>query len=153
MLHTLHGVRSKNEISGSKPLGQLSLQGNVSKNWKDWIRAYKLYALAAELRKKNEDVQCTTFLHVAGPAIQEIHASMTLFPEDQDKVSPLTDKFQAFCEPKKNVIVSWYQFDYSAQRNGENFDCFFLDLCSLAKYSEYDKLEESLITLFFVCLF
>ena len=132
-------------MAGLKPPGHLSLQGNVSKSWKEWIWAYKLYALVAELKKKSEDIQCATFLHVAGPAAQEMHA-MTFSSEDQDVMGPLIEKSQAFCEPRKNVTVSRYRFNSRAHRKGENVDSFLTDLRSSAEDCEYDKLEESLIT-------
>ena len=39
----------------------LSLDGNIAKNWKDFIRAYDLFALASEIDAKDEKVTVCDF--------------------------------------------------------------------------------------------
>ena len=106
----------------------LSLDGNIAKNWKDFIRAYDLFALASEIDAKDEKVQCATFLHVAGPQAQEIYATFT-FPEaEKDKIEPLKKRFAEYCEPKKNVTVMRYTFNSRNQQSGERFHDYLTSL-------------------------
>ena len=37
--------------------------------WKTWIDAFDIYAMALELEKKSNDVQLATMLHCLGPSV------------------------------------------------------------------------------------
>lgn len=97
-------------VSGLKPPGPLSLCDNNSAAWKEWYRAYSFYAVAAGVVDKDEHVQCCVFLHIAGPEAQRLHETMTFNPAEVNKIGPLVQKFKTFCEGKKNLTVTRYQF-------------------------------------------
>ena len=58
-------------MAGIKPPGPLSFDGNIAKNWKDWLRSYEFYECGTELGAKKEEVRYATFLHVAGATPQK----------------------------------------------------------------------------------
>ena len=62
------------------------MERNLAKIWKEWGRSFDLYAMATELYKIPEPVQCTTFLHVAGPAAQRVYATLTSADDEKDKL-------------------------------------------------------------------
>ena len=129
----------------------LSLEGNIAKNWKEFIRAYDLFSLASEIDAKDEKVQCATFLHVAGPQAQEIYATFT-FPEaEKDKIEPLKKRFAEYCEPKKNVTVMRYTFNSRNQQLGERFHDYLTSLKTLVKDCEFGTLEEEMLRDRLVC--
>ena len=138
-------------MAGLKPPGPLSLQGNIAKNWKDWIRAFQLYETATELTAKTEPIRCATFLHVAGPAAQQIFDTLQFATEERGKIQPLKDKFKAYCEPKKNLTVTRYLFNTRNQRHGESFSNYMTELRALVNDCEFGTLEGSLLKDRIVC--
>ena len=132
-------------MAGLKPPGPLILSGNVSQNYKDWIKSYEIYAIASGVIEKDELIQCNIFLHVAGPAAQKIHSNMEFSDDDKDKIKPLKDKFQEFCEGKRNVTLIRHKFNNTNQKEGETFDEYLTELQTQIKDCEYGDLADSLL--------
>ncbi|XP_032895940.1 uncharacterized protein LOC116985324 [Amblyraja radiata] len=122
---------------GLKPPGPLSMQGNSSKNDKDWIRTFQLYEAATEL--------------TTGPAAQEIYETFRFAPEECDNIQPLKNKFQTYCEPKKNLTVTRYIFNTRNQRQRETFSSYLTAVKSLSNDCEFDIIHDSLLRDRIVC--
>lgn len=106
---------------GLQPLSGLSLQGNLSENWKSWIRRYELYCIASGIDKKTELVQCATFLRVAGEAAIKVSNTFVCEEGVKDETAARKRKFQEQCEP----------FVYAHTRTVR--DVYVTDLTSIAK--------------------
>ena len=132
-------------MTGLKPPGNLSLQGNIAQNYKDWYRMYDIYAIATGVAEKAEKVQCNVFLHVAGPAAQKVYATMTFSETEKDKIKPLIKQFTEYCQGKRNITVIRYHFNTSRQKDGESFDTYLTDLRNKIRDCEYGDLEDSLL--------
>ena len=65
-------------LSGLKPPAQLNLEGNIAINWRTWLNAYELYAIAVGVITKSEKVQSAVFLQVAGPNAQKVARTLNL---------------------------------------------------------------------------
>lgn len=50
---------------GTLQTTNLNLQGNLSENWRTWLRRYKLFPMARCVAGQSEEVQCATFLYDA----------------------------------------------------------------------------------------
>ncbi len=137
-------------MSGLKPPAQLSLQGNICQNYKDWIRSFEIYSIAGGTSEKSELVQCNTFLHVAGPSAQKVFSTFKFDVGDVDKIKPLKDKFKNFCEGKKNITVIRYKFNKTDQK-ADTFDAYVTDLESKITDCEFKDLEDSLLVDRIVC--
>ncbi|XP_077862565.1 uncharacterized protein LOC144344556 [Saccoglossus kowalevskii] len=137
--------------TGLKAPGPLQLEGNIHENYKNWLRAYDIYAIASGVTTKDEKVQCNVFLHVAGYAAQKVHATWSFTDEDIDKIAPLRDKFLNYCKGKRNITVIRYVFNSTIQNPGETFDTFFTELRQKVKDCEYNTLENSLLCDCIVC--
>ena len=61
---------------------------------------------ASELLEKSDTIQCSTFLHMAGPAAQHVYESWTIANEDKDGIAKLDDKFVKHCSPCKTRASS-----------------------------------------------
>ena len=134
-----------------KPPGVLSLDGNVAKNWKVWLRSWDLFAQATELSNKDEPVQCATFLHVAGIQAQEVYATFTMPDADKKKIQKVKDKFAEYCEPKKNTTVCRYLFNSRQQKGDEKFSDYLTALKTLINDCEYGNHEDELLRDRIVC--
>ena len=117
-----------------KPPVPLSLDGNVAQNWKEFRRSWELFALAAELNKKDEPVQVATFLHVAGTVAQQVFDTFQFADaDDRKKIEPVIEKFAGYCEPKKNITVNRYVFNTRQQKMNETFTDYLTALRTLIK--------------------
>ena len=135
-----------------KPPACLVLDGpNVANNWTTWHRSWKIYKTALELSATDEAIQCAAFLHVAGPTAQRVYASWTLAAGEEDKIAVLEAKFEQFCAPKKNVIISLYLFNSKSQGSAECFAPYLTGLRDLIKQCEYGSLEDDLLRDRIVC--
>ena len=66
-------------------------------------------------------------------------------------MSHIMDKFEAYCNPRKNVTWERHVFNTQNQRIGETIDQYVTELCTKAKSCEFGLLTESLIKDRIVC--
>lgn len=95
-------------MEGLKPPAGLDLQqGNLSENWRRFRQRFELYLTAIGGASKPDKVQSSLFLHVAG----EVYNTFT-FEEDDDKhkLTKIMEKFENYCNPKKNITYERYTF-------------------------------------------
>ena len=137
-------------LSGLKPPGWLNLQNNMAMNWQAWYDAYEFYAVASGASSKGEKVQCSLFLHVAGPEAQKAYRTMNIPSEDKDKIKPLVKAFKEYCEKKTNITVIRYKFNSYAQTT-ESMDTYIRELQYRISYCNYGPLEESMLCDRIVC--
>ena len=64
---------------------------------------------------------------------------------DEMKVKPIMAKFEACCNPRKNVTWERHLFNNRRQLPGEPIDHFVTDLHTKAKTCEFGELTDSLI--------
>ncbi|KAJ8048052.1 hypothetical protein HOLleu_00217 [Holothuria leucospilota] len=135
-----------------KPPNELCLEGNLSVNWKKFLQRYELYAVATGANEKNEEVQSSLFLHIIGEEALAIYNTFKFERQgDEKKLQCIKAKFEAYCNPKKNLTVERHVFFTRAQNEGESIDTYVTDLKNKSKTCEFGNLEESLITDRIVC--
>jgi hypothetical protein len=137
--------------TGLKPPAKLELAGNLQEQYAKWIDQYNIYAKATGVTGKDEAVQCSVFLHVAGPEAQEI-AQTFVFPEEQkDKIDPLKAKMKEHCDGKRNITLIRYRFNTTNQNEGQSFDNYLIELRHKIEYCEYAGLKDSLLMDRIIC--
>ena len=65
--------------------GPLSLQGNLSENWRRWKQRFELYLTASGTSEKDASVQSATLLHIAGEDALEVYNTFTWDADSDDK--------------------------------------------------------------------
>ena len=120
-------------LSAPQPLEIHDAQ--AAEKWKKFKRAWTNYALATELSKKSEDIQVATLLTVIGEEAREVYATYTDWAtsRDESKTQPVLDKFEAYCQPRKNVPFEIYRYNRRAQEHGETYDHYRTALRQLAE--------------------
>ena len=106
---------------------------------------------ASELLEKSDTIQCSTFLHMAGPAAQHVYESWTIANEDKDGIAKLDDKFVKHCSPCKKITVNRYRLNSRNQRKTETFSTYLTALRDLVMDCEYGDLESDLLRARMVC--
>ena len=100
------------------------------------------FSLATELNKKPEPVQVATLLTVVGEEAREVFATFTDWAEEGDdaKITPVLEKFAAYCEPRKSVPFERYRFNKRAQELGESYEQYRTTLRKLAESCEFREI-------------
>ena len=135
-----------------KPPAGLNLEGNVSRNWREFKRGWELFAIAAGITEKPAEVHVATFLHVAGQSAQGVHDTFTYGDgEDKNNIRTVIAKFQAYCEPKKNITVARYKFNSRCQKAEETFIDYLAAVNTLVNDCEVGSLRDELVRDRIVC--
>ena len=137
-------------ITGLKPPGPLPMEGDMNSNWKKWHRSFEIYAHAAGVSAKPGHIQCSVFLHVAGPEAQELYTQFNLDTDQQDKLPVVVAAFKQYCEAKSNITVVRYRFNTYRQLN-EDMDTYIRKLKSKVADCNYEQLEDTLLCDRIVC--
>ncbi|KAK3755128.1 hypothetical protein QZH41_005886 [Actinostola sp. cb2023] len=96
--------------------------GNVADNWRRWLQQFNLYMNATGRDGKDEKIQYSTFLTIAGEDALEIYNTFTFEEAEANKVKPLIKKFEAYCNPRKNVTYERHKFNTRCQEPDEKID-------------------------------
>ena len=87
-----------------------------------------MYKLATGIAEKSTKIQAATFLCIAGVEAQELSNTFTFTGDNtKEKIDSLVEKFNEYCNPKKNVTFERYKFNCVSQ-NGRSFDIFLTEL-------------------------
>lgn len=85
-----------------KPPGTLSLEGNLSENWRVWIQKFDIYLIASGIAEKSDKVKCATFFHFAGGDAIKVYNTFQ-FDDDVDDLEVLKDLASTF----QSAIWQW----------------------------------------------
>lgn len=128
-----------------KPPPPLSFEGNISENWKKWIKRFDIYIKATENSKKADDIKIAILLHVLGDEAQDKFETFDLTERQREKYVDVVQAFQNYCVPKRNESVCRYQFFQRTQQEGESFDDFVTELRRLSMDCAFGAIKDSLI--------
>ena len=87
-----------------------------------------------------------TLLHVAGSEALEVYNTFQ-WDEDEDnmKIEKIMEKFERYCNPRKNLTFERHSFFSRNQLEGESIDAYVTDLRNKASRCEFPELKDGLI--------
>ena len=119
------------------------LDGNTSLKWKKFKQKWTNRLQLEYLRKR---MQLATFLTVIGEEAVDVYNTFNWANEvDNLKIDRVLEKFDAFCNPRKNTIYERYGFFSRNQENGESNDHHVTVLKTMSNTCEFGDVKESLI--------
>ena len=133
----------------------MSMQGNVSENWKEFQTSWDYYCIATELENKlkkpdgSDDAAgmklvAATLCSIMGAECLKIMNSLpTLSTDDKKNPAKIISALRDYFVPKKNVLYERFKFNTAVQQG--DLDEFVLRLRQLADTCEYGSLKDSLI--------
>ena len=127
-------------MSGLRTPTELDLSAsNVCAAWQQWRRDWRYYTAARELDTKHVAMQVGTFFNCAGPAAQEVasHFAWT----EADGLDSLIDKFEEYCNPRRNIVMERYAFYSRSQQADETITTFLAALRQLAATCDFPDTE------------
>ncbi|UYV83112.1 K02A2.6-like [Cordylochernes scorpioides] len=133
-----------NEISKNRP-SELALHGNVAENWRRFKQRLMLYLEATEKATKPDKLKVAILLNFIGEEALEVFNTFHLKEDEAENFDLVINKFDDFCEPKKNVIFERFKFFSATQKDGESIDSFITELKGLSTSCEFESQKDSLI--------
>ena len=120
--------------------------GNVSESWKKFKQKYSNYEIATGIHTKESATRVVTFLTIIGNDAIDVFDTLTWDSVGDDKkIEKVIQKFEEFCEPRKNVSYQQYKFFCRAQESDETIDQYVTVLRKLSETCEFGTLKNSLI--------
>ncbi|XP_067949748.1 uncharacterized protein [Watersipora subatra] len=148
-------------MDGLKPPGELSFDGNVAENWRKWKRSFQNYLFAVNLVlapavgtppvEPVENIaivkrQVAVLLHCAGEEADEIFSQFEFQGgKSADVLDDVLEKFEAYCNPRKNILYEWFVFWSLSQSDGEPIDLFVKRLKTQAAKCKFDQLKDRML--------
>ena len=112
-----------------EPPSSMSFDGNVAENWDVWKQELELYLVATEKDGKSDKIKTSILLHCIGKQGREIYNTFTWTTDDDRlRFEAVLEKFDNYCQPRKNLTYLRHRFFSYRQRHGESFDDFVTEL-------------------------
>ena len=135
-----------------EPPKSLILTGNLAENWRSFKQQFEIYQIASGLDKKDGKVQAMALLHVVGIEALEVYNTFQWDTEgDNVKVDKIMEKFERYCNPRKNLTFERHSFFSRNQQEGETIDAYVTELRNKAHRCEFSDLKDGLIRDRIVC--
>ena len=130
----------------AKP-AKLEFIGNVAENFRRFKQQFEIYMSAAGYDSKEvpKRKQAAILLNLDGEEAIEVYNTFTFDDETEQDPEVILQKFQEYCEPKKNITFERHVFNTRTQQPTQSFDCFVTELRVQAKKCAYGALQEELI--------
>ncbi|UYV60689.1 K02A2.6-like [Cordylochernes scorpioides] len=116
-----------------------------SENWRRFKQRLMLYLEATEKATKPDKLKVAILLNFIGEEALEVFNTFHLKEDEAENFDLLINKFDDFCEPKKNVIFERFKFFSATQKDGESIDSFITELKGLSTSCEFESQKDSLI--------
>ena len=134
----------------------MEFSGAVAANWKKFRQRFELYLDASGKAGENDKVKTSLLLHIIGEEGLDIYNTFSFPAANEDNDPSMTlkivlDKFEEYCNPKKNVTLERFHFNQCNQGPGETIDHYVTKLKQLSLNCEYDELRDSLIRDRIIC--
>ncbi|KAL4704668.1 hypothetical protein ACJJTC_016612 [Scirpophaga incertulas] len=123
---------------------QLSLSGNLSENWRKFSQAFAIYIEASGLTVASESRKIAILLNLIGEEALTVYNTFE-FDEKSHNLKHVLEKFQEYCNPKKNILHSRFKFYSRKQNEAEQFEHFLTDVKMLANDCQFESCKENMI--------
>ncbi|KAK4874704.1 hypothetical protein RN001_014064 [Aquatica leii] len=128
-----------------KPPANLSLQGNLSENWRKFKQNFEIYLKASDKCGKDDKAKIAILLNIIGEESVGIYNTFTLSETERVSFQSVLKAFEDHCSPNKNIVFKRLKFYSRVQQEAEGFDQFLTDIKKSSKPSEFDALCEEMI--------
>ena len=129
------------------PPGPLDFSSdNLSEHWKIFKEELDIYLTASEKSGKSDEIKTCILLSCVGKQGRQIYNNFTYAPTEVSKnFDTVLQKFDEYCNPRKNVTLFRFKFLTARQEEAQTFDDFVTKLKTLSHECELMGLRDSLI--------
>ena len=123
------------------PPKPLVMDANLAINWKTWKKAWSRYEIATGVAKQSALVGVSTLLSIIGEDATKVFETFQ-WNEEENEEDPASviAKFDAYCEPRTQVIYERYRFNNRKQERGEYIVTYLTKLKTIAKNCKHDEI-------------
>ncbi|CAI9742889.1 Hypothetical predicted protein [Octopus vulgaris] len=127
-------------------------QENLAAAWKKWKKEFNLFLIATESDMKPDKVKTSMFLTCIGSKGRDIHSTLDFdSPDEEMNLQTVIEKFDAYCEPRKNITFLRHKFFTCGQAEHQKFDEYVVELRQKAQQCEFGNLTDSLTKDILIC--
>ena len=118
----------------------------LSQNWKRFLRGWKNYEVATNLKAEASEFRCAIFMTMIGSDAVELFESFK-FAEDESEEDIVTviKKFEDYCVESTHEAFESFRFHSRDQEQNESIDAFVAELRKLAKGCNFGDQEDRMI--------
>ncbi|CAI9729972.1 Hypothetical predicted protein [Octopus vulgaris] len=101
---------------------------------------------------KPDKVKTSMFLTCIGSKGRDIHSTLDFdSPDEEMNLQTVIEKFDAYCEPRKNITFLRHKFFTCGQAEHQKFDEYVVELRQKAQQCEFGNLTDSLTKDILIC--
>lgn len=115
---------------------------NAGARWVEWIDDFELYLAACNITTNAKVRRRAALLHCGGKELRRIYDVMKHEKDDYDDIK---EKLMKYFEPQRNKRFERLKFRQAKQEPDESIDAFVSRLKYLAKYCEYEDVNDQII--------
>ena len=102
-----------------QPPSALAFTGNLAENWQRFKQQFEIHEITSGLARKDGKVRAMTLLHVAGSEALEVYNKFQWDADDDNKkVDKIMEKFERYCNPRKNFTFERHPFFFKESTGG-----------------------------------
>ena len=122
-----------------------SFSGNVAAEWAVFKQKLEIFMLASGNQDAPESKKVSLLLTCLGDKGLDIYNSFNLGADEAFKWDTVMNRFETYCNPRKNVSFERHKFFAIVQESGETFDGFLTRIKLQAQRCEFGSLKDSLL--------
>ena len=108
----------------------LSFEGNVAENWRRFKQKFEIFIVASGYDQKSNKNKCCMLLNLAGEQAIEVCNMFSFEEAEVDKPQVLVDKFEVYCNRKRNITYERHLFNTRVQNVSETIDAYVTEIAS-----------------------
>ncbi|UYV75738.1 hypothetical protein LAZ67_13001174 [Cordylochernes scorpioides] len=118
---------------------------NNPNEWPNWIKRFKRFRKASELKSKKEEEQVNALIYILGEKAEDSLISINLTDIQINNYETVVKKFEEHFIGKRNVIFEKAQFNRKYQQDGEAVEEYIRVLHKITENCNYGSLKEEMI--------
>ena len=99
--------------------------------------AVKSYSVASKVNKEEGDVQVAAAI---GPEVRKVFKTWNLSATERKDIKGVIERFDNYCNPRKNIPFERYLFNSRQQEPGASFDRYVTALRQIADKCAFDAI-------------
>ena len=134
----------------------LSLEGNLSENWRRWYQKFGFYLMYKSETVKKEVEKVGLLLSMIGDEALDVYGTFkftddvgefsgTFEHHERLKLKDIVKQFEDYCNPRKMILLERFVFWHRSQGEAETIDQYVTELRKIFKNCEYEGLDDILI--------
>ena len=112
--------------------------------WPEWRSQFQRFRTANELTDKSGEVQVSSLIYSMGPEAENIFTQFGLVDADANDFQTVIGRFNAYSEPKRNVIHERAKFHKRNQKEGESVEEYIRHLYELSEHADFADSESTI---------